>query len=348
MVVKVSKPEINVREKISELDKPSGTAGQAMLAAETPREQQNLIGAGRKNLIINGDFRVSQRGDYTSATSTTHNQIYLDRWVVRLTTVTANIQHILGTNSAPGYPYKDSNSLRLTATSSGTGLMRHLQRVEGFLSGRTLTISAWVRSNSSNARVFSFQHNGGYRVSSKPHSGNGEWEYLTLTTLNDATTANNLYFDIALATEAFGSIEITSGEYVEISEVQMEIGNVATPFEYRLYGEELAKCQRYFWRLDRVSGGGNTIAIGSNYSNSIFYINYPITMRAAPSVSKVGTDLSIYSNVTRYQNPTFNGVGGGVGRNGTRLLFALSGARGNATHMDLDGDSTYFNFDAEF
>ena len=62
MVVKVSKPEINVREKISELDKPSGIAGQAMLAAETPREQFNLIGAGRRNLIINGAMRIAQRG----------------------------------------------------------------------------------------------------------------------------------------------------------------------------------------------------------------------------------------------------------------------------------------------
>ena len=51
MVVKVSKPEINVREKISELDKPSGIAGQAMLAAETPQEQFNLIGAGRRNML---------------------------------------------------------------------------------------------------------------------------------------------------------------------------------------------------------------------------------------------------------------------------------------------------------
>ena len=56
MTVKITKPEINVREKIRELDKPSGVAGQAILAAETPQEQFNLIGAGRRNLIINGDF----------------------------------------------------------------------------------------------------------------------------------------------------------------------------------------------------------------------------------------------------------------------------------------------------
>ena len=49
MVVKVSKPELNLREKISELDKPSGVAGEAMLRAETPQEQFNLIGASRRN-----------------------------------------------------------------------------------------------------------------------------------------------------------------------------------------------------------------------------------------------------------------------------------------------------------
>ena len=45
MAVKFTKPEINVREKLAELDKPSGIAGEAMLRAETPQEQFNLIGA---------------------------------------------------------------------------------------------------------------------------------------------------------------------------------------------------------------------------------------------------------------------------------------------------------------
>ena len=59
MAVKFTKPEINVREKLAELDKPSGIAGEAMLRAETVAEQQALIGVGRRNLIINGDFDKS-------------------------------------------------------------------------------------------------------------------------------------------------------------------------------------------------------------------------------------------------------------------------------------------------
>jgi len=132
MTVNISKPAINVREKLSELDKPTGIAGEAMLRAETPQEQQALIGVGRRNLILNGDFKISQRGDFSSATAITHDNYYVDRWSVRVTNVTANIQHIIGSNASPGYPYKASNSLRLTATNTATGVLRHLQRTEGF------------------------------------------------------------------------------------------------------------------------------------------------------------------------------------------------------------------------
>ena len=72
MAVKFTKPEINVREKLAELDKPSGIAGEAMLRAETPQEQFNLIGAGRKNLIINGANQVNQRGTLTGVNIATN------------------------------------------------------------------------------------------------------------------------------------------------------------------------------------------------------------------------------------------------------------------------------------
>ena len=37
MTVRINKPAINLREKLAELDKPTGIAGEAMLRAETPR-----------------------------------------------------------------------------------------------------------------------------------------------------------------------------------------------------------------------------------------------------------------------------------------------------------------------
>jgi hypothetical protein len=78
MAVKFTKPEINVREKLAELDKPSGIAGEAMLRAETPQEQQALIGVGRRNLLINGSMIVAQRG--TSFGPSVNVYYGLDRW----------------------------------------------------------------------------------------------------------------------------------------------------------------------------------------------------------------------------------------------------------------------------
>jgi hypothetical protein len=93
MTVNVTKPALNIREKLAELDKPSGIAGEAMLRADSVQEQRNLIGAGRKNLLINGGFDVSQRGDYTSATSTADGNYYLDRWQNSVAGVTSNLTH---------------------------------------------------------------------------------------------------------------------------------------------------------------------------------------------------------------------------------------------------------------
>ena len=380
MVVKVSKPEINVREKISELDKPSGTAGQAMLAAETPQEQFNLISAGRRNLIFNGDMRIAQRG---TGAFTANGDRPVDRW--QMISNTTDFTTTQDSTVPTGKGFTNSIKIQPTATKSPSSstYARIGYSIEGYdgaslcwgTSGaKSATISFWVRASVTGIYSIGLKNAAANRSICLEYTIDSAdtWEYKTITFPGvtdgtwEQTTSRFCYIDVWQAGQGSqtSTIGTWQGQNVNMSSnqvnlftstsntfyitgFQMEVGKVATPFEHRSYGEELALCQRYFWRLDRVSGGGNTIAIGSNYSNSIFYINYPIIMRAAPSVSKVGTALSIYSNVTQYQNPTFNGVGGGVGRNGTRLLFALSGARGNATHMDLDNDNTYFNFDAE-
>ena len=61
MTVRVSKPTLNLREKLSELDKPTGVKGTELMRSETAQDARDLIGAGRKNKIINGAMLISQR-----------------------------------------------------------------------------------------------------------------------------------------------------------------------------------------------------------------------------------------------------------------------------------------------
>ena len=77
MTVNVSKPAFNLREKLSELDKPTGIKGTELMRSETSQEVRDLINSGRKNLIINGAMMIAQRG--TSDTSSNYFTT-VDRW----------------------------------------------------------------------------------------------------------------------------------------------------------------------------------------------------------------------------------------------------------------------------
>ena len=85
----------------------------------------------------------------------------------------------------------------------------------------------------------------------------------------------------------------------EITGVQLEVGSVATDFEHRSYGQELALCQRYYTRLTG-SGGNEMHFTGSTKQQqyvSCSRVELPTTMRAAPSISFTGTrDIYFYSN----------------------------------------------------
>ena len=77
----------------------------------------------------------------------------------------------------------------------------------------------------------------------------------------------------------------TNDATFEITGVQLEVGSVATDFQHRVIGEELALCQRYFWK---PSGSTNSFGFyGGRYGNSHFFvlIYLPTTMRTAPTVS---------------------------------------------------------------
>jgi|SRR6056300_673518 len=283
MAVKITKPEINIREKIAELDKPSGIAGEAMLRAETPQEQFNLIGAGRRNLLINGDFQVSQRGDYTSA-STMPNAYVLDRWLCDRNG-TATVQHTTG-HDIPGTP-AICKAIKLVQTVTGNNYLGIRQKIENPTQyvGRTITYSAWVRSNTPNARIQWYIQGTTQTAIGPAHSGNGEWEYLSFTATMTGNPSTNWWVDAFIDNGAYSNTTITAGEFIEVTMAQLELGKVATPFEHRSYGEELALCQRYYEKYDATE----------NFYAAVSSTGYPrvngtwmVAKRAAPTMTVTG------------------------------------------------------------
>ena len=300
MAVKFTKPEINVREKLAELDKPSGIAGEAMLRAETPQGQFNLIGAGRRNILINGDFQVSQRGDYTTA-GTAPNAYVLDRWLVDRNG-TATVQHTSG-HDIPGTP-AICKAIKLVQTVTGTnflGVRQKIENPEQYI-GRTVTYSAWVRSNTPNARIeFYIPGSTTHLYIGPNHSGSGQWEYLSFTTTIKSSGASTTawFVDAFIDNGAYSNTTITAGDYIEATMLQMEIGKVATPFEHRSYGEELALCQRYCHVVGHPSQV-TYLGSGSMYTTTAVNLSVPLpaTMRSSSlSITKVVNSSSVWLNL---------------------------------------------------
>jgi hypothetical protein len=72
-----------------------------------------------------------------------------------------------------------------------------------------------------------------------------------------------------------------NGDYWAITGVQLEVGKNATEFEHRSYGEELALCQRYYYKSLTTRQG--ILYKGPLWETDFFY--FPVEMRTAPVIS---------------------------------------------------------------
>ncbi|MDC0006155.1 hypothetical protein OAE42_05555 [Gammaproteobacteria bacterium] len=391
MVVKVSKPEINVREKISELDKPSGTAGQAMLAAETPQEQFNLIGAGRRNLVINGAMMINQRGNATydlGYSSEQHGGP--DRFI---TAFYGNITINQSSDVPAGYGFEYSQEVLCASTSTNVArYMAFIYRMEGYDSmvfdygtskAKHVTLSFWIKSNRACDISVNFENeqnpDRGYQVKQTINSA-GTWEKKIVTIPGD--TARTLTtgpqkafcFDIYLSapgtnytggtpSEAWTDLDNTergthcssdfydsTSNYFRVTGVQLELGKVATPFEHRSYGEELALCERYYQKLGGTAyqalGFGKIYAAGQS---AFAYVGFNTKMRASPSVTEGGNGLIVTDRVA-YDDTVTSLSGVAAGQGSLYATFHTGVTRSDRHPVIIackNGASGWLNLDAE-
>jgi hypothetical protein len=138
--------------------------------------------------------------------------------------------------------------------------------------------------------VWSSNNNGGIQLSFSLGVGS------TYSGTAGSWTANN-YFSATGATSVVG----TNGATFYITGVQLEVGTVATSFDYRDYGRELLMCQRYFAKLTS-DGSGADVVMGMGMQQStttaFFYIKYPTTMRAEPTATISGMAVGNQINFT--------------------------------------------------
>ena len=209
MTVNVSKPAFNIREKVSELDKPTGLKGTELMRSETSQEARDLIGAGRKNKIINGAMLVSQRR--LGATHTDSNGFHTDRFRTQVSGMDQLVQTYDQDTDAPtGF----SKSLKITTTTPETSItasseyLALYQKIEGqnlqdFAYGtgsaKTITVSFYVKSSITGQFGYTIYRNESTdRVINKFYTINNAntWERKTITVEGDtAATIGNSWLD---------------------------------------------------------------------------------------------------------------------------------------------------------
>ena len=286
MTVRVNKPEFNLREKLSELERPIGLKGSELMRAETTQEARDLVSAGRKNIIINGAMRVAQRG--TTGSGTGYKSV--DR--IHMATSTSNVTFSQGSITS-GEPYSKGfrNYGRMTNTSASTASGNYREIDYKFEArdlansgwvindgGSHATFSAWVRSSVSQKFFMYIRSIGG---TTKSYTFGFEtiantWVKIEHTIPGDSTLGVNndnslgmlirfivdygANFTGSSCTEnvwrvtgvdytpdSDGTWAATTGATFDITGLQLEVGKNATEFEHRPYGEELALCQRYYY-----------------------------------------------------------------------------------------------------
>jgi hypothetical protein len=257
------------------------------------RELANLGNAysdgalSNRNRIINGSVIIDQRSGGGAAT-VNGGYASADRWRAGNNTNTGTIQQISSTLS--GY----KNSLKYTA--SGSGVFFQLgQQIEFAncydLQNKTVTISFRAKANNTNSGSTAFT------VRTRTIAGvDGACVFAGTNSDTSITLTNSdAYYTVTRTLPAtFGSLSVefvlgshVSGDGFEITGVMLEIGDTATPFEHRSYGEELALCQRYYQKFGSTQTY-DVIAFGG-IANATTQAQIPtpliVEMRATPSVS---------------------------------------------------------------
>ena len=184
----------------------------------------------------------------------------------------------------------------------------------GTANAKTMTLSFYIKSNlTGTMNAYLAKYDNGTMVVPLEFdlpSSAGTWERKTLT-VPAVTTGGVINNDSGLGFEVIWALTVgntyrigtngtwgssgnalstsnhnvnfmsSTSNYIELTGVQLELGSVATPFEHKSYGEELQRCQRYYWRMPN-----NKYVLGIIDGNGTYVaaqFHHPVRMRATPT-----------------------------------------------------------------
>ena len=290
-----------------------------------------------RNIIINGNMAVSQRG--TSFAAANDDDYTLDRFKYDISgtdvyqfTISQDTDVPTGQGFAKSMKFDcttadaslDADNYAIIHTRIEGQNLQYLKK--GTSSAESTTISFWVKSNKTGTYIVELQDSDNNRVICKSYtvSSSSTWEKKTITFAGDTTgafdndnaaslrvnfwllsgtgfTSGTLATDWESRTNAnraVGQVNLgdnTSNEWY-VTGIQLEAGSVASDFEFLPHDVNLRRCQRYCYAVNGIaSDETGLVAFGLATSTSTLKIsvNFPVPMRAYPSVSEAGLQANI-------------------------------------------------------
>ena len=295
-----------------------------------------------RNLIINGAMNVAQR----ATTSTSTGVKTVDRWFYEENDSSGAATQSQVSDAPDGFKYSfkiDCTTANASPAADVYNLIstkfegQDLQHIKkGTSNAQQLTASFWVKGNAAATYTCELRDHDNTRFCSQTFNVTTSWSRVTLTFAADTTGAfdndNNLsmYLFIWLGagsnysggtwtsntwhttdnkrigdstTNFFDSTDRT----FFLTGVQLEVGDYATDFEHRSYGDELLRCQRYYYRITPGNNGFFGLGNVDQANHGQILVTFPTEMRAAPtSLETTGTAGNYVLRVT--SNATCTGV----------------------------------------
>ena len=274
-----------------------------------------------RNKIINGAMTIDQRN---AGAAVVNGGFVVDRFqtiLTAITSLTSSSQRVTDVPAGSGFnnSYRVTVTSAATAYGSG-GRFGLLQRIEGFntadlmfgtASASPVTLSFWVRASVTGTYSVGLLNNDSTRAYPATYTINtaNTWEYKTITVPGETTgtwlTDNGrgiqLEFCLGADSSRLGTANAWNSAFVvgatgttllsntlnatwQITGVQLEAGDTATPFEHRSYGAELALCQRYL-PSTFLRTANNQISVAQALSSTIAVAVIPwnVTPRVPPT-----------------------------------------------------------------
>ena len=195
MTVKVSKPEVNLRDKLNKIEPPVGVHGSQLLKSKSTSETFDLVRAGRRNLIINGDMRIWQR---SNGAAISHSGVTLshgpDRWMFEEGCSQLEVELSRSTDTPLDQGFRYSFKLSPTTVESGLDagdFAQYMYFIEGYdaapaqwgsINAKPCTLSFWLKTNMGGEHYVTFNSNGGIDTwSTSIRSTMNVWEHHVIT-----------------------------------------------------------------------------------------------------------------------------------------------------------------------